>query len=106
MSVAQKARDLDAHENVPRKWVKKFAADPGRAYPGYGQMKPEQPAIEHLRREVAKLKAERDILKNGPAYFAGKRYEVHFHRKAPCDLAGGMALRSAGCCSFQDPCLA
>lgn len=30
-------------------------------------MKPEQQEIERLRREVAKLKAERDILKNCPA---------------------------------------
>jgi transposase len=29
-------------------------------------MKPEQLEIERLRREVAKLKAERDILKNCP----------------------------------------
>ncbi len=33
-------------------------------------MKPEQAELERLRREVAKLKAERDILKNAAAYFA------------------------------------
>jgi transposase len=33
-------------------------------------MKPEQLEIEKLRREVAKLKAERDILKKAAAYFA------------------------------------
>jgi transposase len=60
VSVAQTARDLDVHENVLRKWVKDFAADPGQAFPGHGQMKPEQLEIERLRREVAKLKAERD----------------------------------------------
>jgi transposase len=31
---------------------------------GQGQMKPEQSEIARLKREVAKLKAERDILKN------------------------------------------
>ncbi len=70
VSVAQAARDLDVHENVLRKWVKEFAADPGQAFPGHGQMKPEQLEIERLRREVAKLKAERDILKKAAAYFA------------------------------------
>ena len=70
VSVAQAARDLDVHENVLRKWVKEFAADPGQAFPGHGQMKPEQLEIEKLRREVAKLKAERDILKKAAAYFA------------------------------------
>ncbi len=56
--------DLDVHENVLRKWVKEFGSDPAQAFPGQGQMKPEQQEIERLRREVAKLKAERDILKN------------------------------------------
>jgi len=67
---AQAARDLDVHENVLRKWVKDFAADPQHAFPGQGQMKPEQLEIERLRREVIKLKAERDILKKAAAYFA------------------------------------
>jgi transposase len=70
VSVAQAARDLEVHENVLRKWVREFAADPGRAFPGHGQMKPEQLEIERLRREVARLKAERDILKKAAAYFA------------------------------------
>ncbi len=70
VAVAQAARDLDVHQNVLRKWVKELAADPGHAFPGHGQMKPEQLEIERLRREVAKLKAERDILKKAAAYFA------------------------------------
>ena len=70
VSVAQAARDLDVHENVLRKWVKEFGADPAHAFPGHGQMKSEQQEIERLRREVAKLKAERDILKKAAAYFA------------------------------------
>ena len=48
------------------KWVKEFGADPQHAFPGHGQMKPEQLEIERLRREVQKLKAERDILKKKP----------------------------------------
>lgn len=70
VSVAQAARDLDVHENVLRKWVKEFGADPAHSFPGHGQMKPEQQEIERLRREVVKLKAERDILKKAAAYFA------------------------------------
>jgi transposase len=66
VSVAQAARDLDVHENLLRKWVKEFGSDPVQAFPGQGQLKPEQQEIERLRREVNKLKAERDILKNCP----------------------------------------
>jgi len=47
VSVAQAARDLDIHENMLRRWAK-----------------------ERLRREVAKLRAERDILKKAAAFFA------------------------------------
>jgi transposase len=70
VSVAQAARDLDLHQNMLRNWVREFAADPAQAFPGLGQMKPEQAEIERLRREVQKLKAERDILKKAAAYFA------------------------------------
>ena len=70
VSASQAARDLDVHENVLRKWVKEFAADPQHAFPGQGQMKPEQAEIERLRREVIRLKAERDILKKATAFFA------------------------------------
>jgi len=66
VSVAQAGRDLDVHENVLRKWIKEFGSDPAQAFPGHGQMKPEQLEIERLRHEVNKLKAERDILKNCP----------------------------------------
>jgi transposase len=70
VSVAQAGRDLDVHENVLRKWMRDWAADPSHAFPGHGQVKPEQLEIDRLRREVAKLKAERDILKKAAAYFA------------------------------------
>src|SRR3954453_15926047 len=70
VSAAQAARDLNVHENVLRKWVKEFGSDPVQAFPGHGQMKPEQQEIERLKREVNKLKAERDILKKAAAFFA------------------------------------
>jgi transposase len=70
VSVAQASRDLGVHENVIRKWVKQLEDDPLQAFPGQGRMKPEQAEIERLKREVQKLKAERDILKKAAAYFA------------------------------------
>lgn len=66
VSAAQAARDLDLSVALLRRWIR----DPQQAFPGKGQMKPEQLEIEKLRREVAKLKAERDILKKAAAYFA------------------------------------
>ena len=70
VTVAQAARDLGVHGTVLRSWAKAFADDPAQAFPGHGQMKPEQAEIARLKREVIKLKAERDILKKAAAYFA------------------------------------
>jgi transposase len=70
VTAAQAARDLDIHPNLLRNWIKEISADPHSAFPGQGRMKPEQLELERLRREVIKLKAERDILKKAAAYFA------------------------------------
>lgn len=70
VTVAQAARDLGVHGTVLRRWVQEATADAAQAFPGQGQMKPEQAELVRLRREVIKLKAERDILKKAAAYFA------------------------------------
>jgi transposase len=51
-SFAQAARDLDLHENMPRRWAKEMPADPANALLGQG------------------LRAERDILKKAAGFFA------------------------------------
>ena len=61
VSYVQASQDLSVHPSQLRDWVQKFADDPQHTFPG--QMKPEQLEIARLKREVAKLKAERDILK-------------------------------------------
>ena len=70
VSVAQAARDLDVHENVLRKWLREAAVDPRQAFPGQGVMKPGQVELERLRKENAKLRMERDLLKKAAVYFA------------------------------------
>ena len=70
VSFAQASQDLSVHVSQLRSWVKAFADDPQHLFPGHGQMKPEQLEIAQLKREVIKLKAERDILKKAAAYFA------------------------------------
>ncbi len=70
VSFNQASEDLGVHVSQLRSWVKKFSEDPQHAFPGHGQMKPEQLEIARLKREVIKLKAERDILKKAAAYFA------------------------------------
>ncbi|MGY4601275.1 transposase [Bradyrhizobium sp. GM22.5] len=81
VSVAQAGRDLGVHENVLRKWVKEFGFDAAQSFPGHGQMKPEQLEIERLRREVNKLKAERDILKGDGSHHRGRGLGVRPSRR-------------------------
>jgi transposase len=68
VAIAQAARDLNVNDNVLRRWVKELGSDPMHAFPGPGQLKPEQLEITRLRKEVARLKAERDILKKAAAH--------------------------------------
>src|ERR1700686_3760503 len=84
VSYAKAAEDLGIHPTQLRSWVKQLADDPQQAFPGHGQMKPEQLEIAQLKREVAKLKAERDILKKAEAYFAKE------------STRGSVLLRSTG----------
>ena len=72
VSYVQPSQDLDVHVSQLRDWVKKFADDPEHAFPGHGQMKPEQLEIARLKREVTKLKAERDILKKAALSSIGR----------------------------------
>jgi transposase-like protein len=48
VSYVQASQDLGVHPSQLRDWVKTFADDPQHAFPGHGQMKPEQLEIARL----------------------------------------------------------
>src|SRR3954451_18916354 len=77
VSYTQASQDLGVHTSQLRDWVKKLADDPQHAFPGQGQMKPEQLEIARLKREVTKLKAERDILKKAAVGSTDERNMVN-----------------------------
>ncbi len=89
VAVAQAARDLDLSDSVLRRWMRKLTAAPAAAFPGNGQMGADLAEIAALKKEVVRLRAQRDILK-----------------KAPAHLAGQLALRGAGGFALQLPRLA
>ena len=70
VAVAQAARDLDVAESVLRRWMRELTATPARAFPGNGQMRADLAEIAALKKEVARLRAERDILRKAAAFFA------------------------------------
>ena len=72
VSYVQASQDLSVHPSQLRDWVKKFADDPQHAFPGNGQMKPEQLEITRLKREVSEAeggaghpKKSRGLLREG-----------------------------------------
>jgi transposase len=70
VSFRQASKDLGLHENLLRKWARAIRLDSKQAFPGHGKMKPDDAEVARLRRELAKTKTERDILKKAIAYFA------------------------------------
>ena len=71
VSFAQASQDLGCTAQL-RNWVKAFADDPQHAFPGQGQMKPEQSEIAQLKREVIRAesrarhpKKSRGLLREG-----------------------------------------
>jgi transposase-like protein len=77
--------------------VKEFTADPQHSFPGHGQMKPEAAEITALKREGAKLKAERDILKKPQPTLRRRICDVRFLAKqrgiSPIGCAGRSGSR-------------
>ena len=52
VSYAQASHDLSVHQSQLRSWVKALADDPQHAFPGQGQMKPEQLEIAQLKLRI------------------------------------------------------
>lgn len=82
-----------------RKWVREYDDDPSQSFPGKGQMKPEQLEIEKLRREVAKLKTERDILKKPPRTSPRMQNEVRVYQGASYSVQCAYHVLHALCSS-------
>jgi transposase len=61
--VREVADNLGIHENLLRKWREKYLLDPSNAFPGKGHMKPADEELYKLRKELANVTMERDILK-------------------------------------------
>jgi transposase len=70
LSVAEVARRLGVKEETLRAWRDAAAGLGAAAFPGPGNLTPEQDELRRLRAEVARLRAERDLLKKAAAYFA------------------------------------
>jgi transposase len=69
-AVAEVARNLGIHENLLYKWREKYTEDIAHAFPGKGRLKPAEEELRRMRRELADVTQERDILKKALAIFS------------------------------------
>lgn len=73
-SVNEIAHELGIRPNVLRQWRRQAAARAGQPlpeiFPGQGRFASRDEEIRRLKREVAQLQEERDILKKAAAFFA------------------------------------
>lgn len=68
--IAEVARNLGVHPNMLYKWRNEFMVDAKDAFPGKGNLKPEDAELRKLRRELELVREERDILKKALAVFS------------------------------------
>jgi transposase len=64
------ARELGIPRNKLYQWVQQLEHQGEDAFPGSGRQAGAEGELARLRREVARLTEERDILKKAAAYFA------------------------------------
>lgn len=64
------AEDLGISQNTLLHWKKKYIADKENSFPGKGYQKPEDAEKTMLRKELAKVTEQRDILKKAVAFFS------------------------------------
>ena len=99
VSVARACRDLDLAESVLRRWLRELTAAPAAAFSGHGQMGPGLAEISALKKAVARLRAERDILKKAAAFFAREATRGSASSRSTATSgrsAGQPALQGAG----------
>ncbi len=69
MPVGKVARELDVHPNLLHLWRRSLLKEGDKAFVGKGHARPEGAEIKRLRKELEKVKEERDILKKALAFF-------------------------------------
>ena len=67
---AEVARALGIHVNMLGGWVRQYRTEAAEAFRGNGKLTSQDEEIRRLRRQLAEVTDERDILKKATAYFA------------------------------------
>ncbi len=68
VSKSQVGRELGINANMLGRWCRDFSVNGSSAFPGQG--KPRDEEMASLKRELARVKKERDFLKEAASFFA------------------------------------
>ena len=69
-TIQEVAESIGVHPNNLSRWKTEFLEDPKQAFPGYGNRKDRDDELYRLKKEVADLKMENEILKKSIAIFS------------------------------------
>ena len=72
---AQAARSLDIRTNLIYRWRQELKQAGNEAFRGHGNMTAQEAELARLRREVASLKEDREILKKALEIFSQKSHK-------------------------------
>lgn len=68
--VSEVSSGLGVSENSLYAWIKAYREDPVNAFPGKGYLRPADDEMRQLRKQLANVTEERDILKKAVAIFS------------------------------------
>ena len=69
-SIKQAASDLGITASLLARWRREYFADNQHAFPGKGNLKPEDEEMRQLKKQLREVMEERDILKKAIAIFS------------------------------------
>lgn len=79
--ISEFVRDLGIDRSMLRHWVKELSKSGDGAFPGHGKLSPQDEEIRRLKRELAQVTEERDILPRELYCFTVKKAMGVFSRR-------------------------
>ena len=70
MKIKEVAKDIGVTPTSVSRWIKEYSEHGENAFPGKGNLKPEDEEFRRLKREIADLKEENEILKKAMRIFS------------------------------------
>ena len=90
--IAQVARELGISDTSIPEWRKELTDHGHEAFPGSGHQTAQEEEVRQLKRELERVRQERDILKKQLPSFRAASRKVSIHRRPSAAVSGEPAL--------------